>query len=49
MGFDIEPGDTEINGVPVTSGYDGSGHDRVRFVKSLPAPGTGVPGGIARR
>jgi ribosomal protein S18 acetylase RimI-like enzyme len=37
MGFDIEPGDTEINGVPVTSGYDGDGHDRIRFVKHLPA------------
>jgi ribosomal protein S18 acetylase RimI-like enzyme len=35
LGFDIEPGDTEINGVPVTSGYDGDGHDRVRFVKNL--------------
>lgn len=35
MGFDIEPGDTEINGIPVTSGYDGDGHDRVRFVKNL--------------
>ena len=35
MGFDIEPGDTEINGIPVTSGYDGDGHDRVRFVKHL--------------
>jgi len=37
MGFDIEPGNAEINGVPVTSGYDGSGHDRVRFVKNLAA------------
>jgi ribosomal protein S18 acetylase RimI-like enzyme len=37
MGFGIEPGDSEINGVPVTSGYDGSGHDRVRFVKNLAA------------
>jgi GNAT superfamily N-acetyltransferase len=35
MGFDIEPGDTEINGVAVTPGYDGDGHDRVRFVKNL--------------
>jgi predicted GNAT superfamily acetyltransferase len=35
MGFDIEPGDTEVNGVPVTSGYDGDGHDRVRFAKNL--------------
>jgi ribosomal protein S18 acetylase RimI-like enzyme len=35
MGFGIEPGDSEVNSVPVTSGYDGSGHDRVRFVKNL--------------
>jgi GNAT superfamily N-acetyltransferase len=46
MGFDIEPGDAEINGVPVTSGYDGTGHDRVRFVKNLVL---GAPGGIAPR
>jgi ribosomal protein S18 acetylase RimI-like enzyme len=37
MGFAIEPGDTEINGVPVISGYDGDGHDRIRFVKNLTA------------
>jgi ribosomal protein S18 acetylase RimI-like enzyme len=35
MGFDIEPGDREIDGIPVTVGYDGDGNDRVRFVKQL--------------
>jgi len=35
MGFDIEPGDTQVDGVPVASGYDGDGQDRVRFVKYL--------------
>jgi GNAT superfamily N-acetyltransferase len=37
LGFDVEPGDTEAGGVPVTAGYDGDGQDRVRFVKSLTA------------
>jgi GNAT superfamily N-acetyltransferase len=37
MGFDIEPGDTEVDGVPVAAGYDGDGQDRVRFVKDLAA------------
>jgi hypothetical protein len=35
MGFDIEPGDTQVDGVPVASGYGGDGQDRVRFVKHL--------------
>jgi GNAT superfamily N-acetyltransferase len=35
MGFDIEPGDTTADGIPVTTGYDGHGQDRVRFVKDL--------------
>lgn len=35
MGFDIEPGDIEVDGIAVTSGYDGDGNDRVRFVKHL--------------
>ena len=35
MGFGIEPGDTEIDGVPVTTAYDGDTQDRVRFVKHL--------------
>jgi ribosomal protein S18 acetylase RimI-like enzyme len=35
LGFGIEPGDREVNGVPVATGYDGEGQDRVRFVKHL--------------
>jgi GNAT superfamily N-acetyltransferase len=35
MGFDIEPADSRAEGVPVASGYDGDGQDRVRFVKNL--------------
>ena len=35
MGFAIEPGDREADGIPVTSGYDGDGQDRVRFVRHL--------------
>ena len=35
MGFDIEPGNLTVGGIPVTAGYDGDGQDRVRFVKSL--------------
>jgi predicted GNAT superfamily acetyltransferase len=38
MGFDIEPGDAQVDGVAVTSGYDGRNGDRVRFVKRLAAP-----------
>jgi len=38
MGFDIEPGDRAVDGIPVTSGYDGDGNDRVRFVKHLDRP-----------
>jgi GNAT superfamily N-acetyltransferase len=34
MGFDIEPGDG-VEGVQVATGHDGSGQDRVRFVKNL--------------
>ena len=37
MGFEVEPGDTQASGVPVTAGYDGDGQDRVRFVKNLAA------------
>ena len=36
MGFRLEPGDAEVDGIPVASGYDGRGGDRVRFVRSLP-------------
>jgi predicted GNAT superfamily acetyltransferase len=35
IGFDVEPGDAEADGVPVVAGYDGDGNDRVRFVKTL--------------
>jgi GNAT superfamily N-acetyltransferase len=38
MGFDIEPGDGQVDGVAVMSGYDGDGQDRVRFVKNLTMP-----------
>jgi ribosomal protein S18 acetylase RimI-like enzyme len=36
LGFEIEPGDGEVDGIPYTSNYDGRGHDRVLFVKKLP-------------
>jgi len=35
MGFQLEPGDAEVDGVPVFSGYDGPGGDRARFIRSL--------------
>jgi hypothetical protein len=35
MGFRLEPGDAEVGDVPVATGYDGPGQDRVRFVKDL--------------
>jgi hypothetical protein len=35
MGFQLEPGDVEVDGIPVSSGYDGRGSDRVRFIRSL--------------
>jgi predicted GNAT superfamily acetyltransferase len=35
MGFQPEPGDAEVDGVPVSSGYDGHGGDRVGFIRSL--------------
>jgi ribosomal protein S18 acetylase RimI-like enzyme len=41
MGFSVEPGDTDVDGIQVTTGYDGDGQDRVRFVKQL-ADGAGV-------
>ena len=36
MGFALEPGDREEDGVPVHSDYDGPGLDRVSFVRPLP-------------
>jgi len=35
MGFGIEPGNRHVDGVPVATGYDGDGQDRVRFTKHL--------------
>ena len=35
IGFQIEPQDTRIDGVPVYRNYDGPGNDRVLFVKQL--------------
>jgi ribosomal protein S18 acetylase RimI-like enzyme len=35
MGFRIDPGDAEIDGVSVSSNYDGRGGDRVLFSKFL--------------
>ncbi len=35
MGFGIEPGDTQADGVPAAAGYDGEGQDRVRFMRKL--------------
>jgi predicted GNAT superfamily acetyltransferase len=38
MGFQLEPGDTEVDGIPVSSSYDGPGGDRVRFLRILRSP-----------
>jgi L-amino acid N-acyltransferase YncA len=35
MGFAIEPGGGQADGVAVAAGYDGEGQDRVRFVRRL--------------
>lgn len=35
MGFQLEPGDVQVDGIPVVAGYDGPGQDRVCFVKHL--------------
>lgn len=35
MGFDLEEGDREIDGLPVHSDYDGPGQDRVCFRKKI--------------
>lgn len=35
MGFDIEPGESEVDGVPIAADYEGPGRDRVLFVKHL--------------
>jgi len=35
MGFEIEPGDAEVDGISAHSDYDGKGESRVVFVKKL--------------
>jgi predicted GNAT superfamily acetyltransferase len=35
MGFELEPGDGEVDGLPVHTNYDGRGGARVLFVKRL--------------
>lgn len=35
LGFQIEPQDTEVDGIPVYPNYDGFGNSRVLFVKRL--------------
>ena len=37
MGFRLEPGDATVGDIPVATGYDGPGQDRVRFVRDLPS------------
>ena len=36
LGFTLEPGDAEVDGLPVHRNYDGPGRDSVKFVKHLP-------------
>ena len=36
MGFTLEAGDRELDGIPVHSDYDGPGLDRVSFVRAPP-------------
>ena len=40
MGFEIEAGQAEREGIPIAAGYDGPGNDRVRFVKLLRSNGS---------
>lgn len=35
MGFEVEAGDKVVDGVWVTTNYDGRGNDRVQFVKRI--------------
>lgn len=35
MGFQIEPGDTQVDGIPVNTNYDGPDQDRVVFTRQL--------------
>jgi hypothetical protein len=47
MVFQLEPGDAEVDGIPVSSGYDGHSGGRVRFIRSLrgasPTPHSSTP------
>ena len=36
LGFTLEPGDAEVDGLPVHRNYDGPGRDSFKFVKHLP-------------
>jgi ribosomal protein S18 acetylase RimI-like enzyme len=36
IGFEIEPQETKIDGIPFYPNYDGPGKDRVLFIKRLP-------------
>jgi hypothetical protein len=38
MGFQLEPGDAEVGGIPVSFGYDSPGSDRVRLLRILRGP-----------
>jgi GNAT superfamily N-acetyltransferase len=49
MGFQLEPGDAQAGGIPVSVGYDGQGHDRVRFTRNLLRCLTCSPARIRRR
>jgi ribosomal protein S18 acetylase RimI-like enzyme len=40
IGFEIDAGDALVDGVAVTSNYDGRGHDRVRFTYHLAGGGS---------
>lgn len=35
MGFELEPGDMTVDGIPFHCDHDGPGQDRVRFVRAL--------------
>ncbi|MBC7870006.1 MAG: GNAT family N-acetyltransferase [Chitinophagaceae bacterium] len=35
MGFEMQPGDDMVDGIPVKTNYDGAGQSRVLFVKAI--------------
>jgi hypothetical protein len=41
LGFEFEPGDVELDGIPVAVDYDGAGQHRARFTKTLGADEAG--------